>query len=108
MSRSSRLIDILQLFENGQSVWTVDDISQELGISVSTAYRHLRVHLDAARALRGEVPKDALAALLPATLATRDLKRLAGASHNVFDRRVAASGLGRKLRLVVAAATGRY
>ncbi len=43
MSRSSRLIDILQLFENGHFVWTVDDISQELGISVSTAYRHLRV-----------------------------------------------------------------
>ncbi len=43
MSRSSRLIDILQLFENGRSVWTVDDISQELGISISTAYRHLRV-----------------------------------------------------------------
>lgn len=43
MSRSSRLIDILQLFETGRSVWTVDDIARELGISVSTAYRHLSV-----------------------------------------------------------------
>ncbi len=65
-------------------------------------------HLDAARAMRRDVPKAALAALLLATLAMHDLKRLAGAGHNVFDRRVAASGLGRKLRLVIAAATGRY
>ena len=42
MSRSARLIDILQLFEDGGAVWTVEDISRELGISVSTAYRHLR------------------------------------------------------------------
>ena len=67
-----------------------------------------RVHLDAARALRGEVPRDALAALLPATLAARDLARLAHARHDVFDPGLAASGLGRKLRLVVAAMTGRY
>jgi len=37
-----RLIAILQLFERGRSVWTVDEISQTLGISVSTAYRHVR------------------------------------------------------------------
>ena len=43
MSQSSRLIDILQLFEGGHAVWTVDEISQELRISISTAYRHLRV-----------------------------------------------------------------
>ncbi len=67
-----------------------------------------RVHLDAARVLRGEVQRDALAALLPATLAARDLARLARARHDVFDPGLAASGLGRKLRLVVAAATGRY
>ncbi len=67
-----------------------------------------RTHLDAARALRGEVPKGALAALLPATLASHDLARLASARHDVFDPSVAASGLGRKLRLVIAAATGRY
>ncbi len=67
-----------------------------------------RVHLDAARALRGKVPRDALAALLPATLAARDLARLASARHDVFDPSLAASGLGRKLRLVIAAVTGRY
>lgn len=43
MSRPHRLVDILQLFENGRSVWAVDEISQALEISVSTAYRHLRV-----------------------------------------------------------------
>ena len=67
-----------------------------------------RGHLNAARALRGEVPKEALAALLPATLATRDLAQLARARHDVFDPRLAVSGLGRKMRLVVAALTGRY
>ncbi len=67
-----------------------------------------RIHLDAARAFRGEVPKNVLAALLPATLAARDLARLASARHDVFDPGLAALGLGRKLRLVVAAATGRY
>ena len=42
MSRPSRLILVLQLFENGRPVWTVDEISRTLGISVSTAYRHVR------------------------------------------------------------------
>jgi DNA-binding IclR family transcriptional regulator len=42
MARSSRLIVVLQLFENNRPVWTVDEISRTLGISVSTAYRHVR------------------------------------------------------------------
>jgi DNA-binding IclR family transcriptional regulator len=42
MSRQSRLILVLQLFENGRPVWTVDEISRALRISVSTAYRHVR------------------------------------------------------------------
>jgi phytoene synthase len=67
-----------------------------------------RAHLDAARALRGEVPRTTLAALLPATLAARDLARLERVRHDVFDPSLAVSGLGRKLRVVFAAATGRY
>jgi DNA-binding IclR family transcriptional regulator len=42
LSRSSRLIDILQLFEDAPPVRTVEEISQALEISASTAYRHLR------------------------------------------------------------------
>ncbi|MGH7784130.1 MAG: helix-turn-helix domain-containing protein, partial [Candidatus Binatia bacterium] len=38
----SRLLAILQLFESGQAVWTVDEISHERKMSVSTAYRHVR------------------------------------------------------------------
>ncbi|MDX2142051.1 MAG: IclR family transcriptional regulator C-terminal domain-containing protein [Rhodospirillaceae bacterium] len=41
MASLSRPIAILQLFEDGQSVWTVEQISQKLGISASTAYRHV-------------------------------------------------------------------
>ena len=42
MNGSNRLLGILQLFENHRSVWTVDEISQALGMSMSTAYRHVR------------------------------------------------------------------
>lgn len=42
MSRSNRLLVTLQLFENGRPVWTVEQISRALGISASTAYRHVR------------------------------------------------------------------
>ena len=65
-------------------------------------------HLRAARALRGEVPRAALPALLPASLADSDLGRLGRAGYDVFDARVAAPGVGRKLRLAARAALGRY
>lgn len=42
MSRSHRLLAILQLFENGRPVWTVDDIGAALGMPTSTTYRHVR------------------------------------------------------------------
>ncbi len=42
MSRPDRLLAILQLFEEGRSVWTVDDIGVALGTSISTTYRHVR------------------------------------------------------------------
>lgn len=42
MSRPHPLLAILQLFEQGQTVWTVEDISTSLGIPISTTYRHVR------------------------------------------------------------------
>jgi DNA-binding IclR family transcriptional regulator len=42
MSRSSRLIAVLQLFESSRAVWTADAVSRALKISASTAYRLVR------------------------------------------------------------------
>ena len=45
-------------------------------------------HLVRARDARGKVPRSALPAFLPATLASRYLKRIAAAGHNPFSTRV--------------------
>lgn len=42
MSRPHRLLAILQLFEKGRPVWTVEDIGTALGMPTSTIYRHVR------------------------------------------------------------------
>lgn len=42
MSRPHPLLAILQLFERGQTVWTVEEIGRSLGIPISTTYRHVR------------------------------------------------------------------
>jgi DNA-binding IclR family transcriptional regulator len=42
MNPSNRVLAILQLFENGQPVWTVEDLARELSASTSTTYRHVR------------------------------------------------------------------
>lgn len=42
MSRQHPLIAILQLFENGRPVWTVEDIGAALKMPTSTTYRHVR------------------------------------------------------------------
>ena len=70
-------------------------------------------HLRAARAVysvapRAALPRAVLPALLPASLADSDLARLRRAGYDVFDPRIAASGLGRKLRVVARAAVGRF
>ncbi len=65
-------------------------------------------HLRAARALRGQVPKPALPALLPATLAARYLGVLAKAGHDPFHPAVEAPAPGNVWRLAWARATGRY
>lgn len=42
MSRPHPLLAILQLYEQGRTVWTVEDIGAALGIPTSTTYRHVR------------------------------------------------------------------
>lgn len=42
MSRPHHLLAILQLFEDGQFVWTVEEIARALKVSTSSAYRHVR------------------------------------------------------------------
>ncbi|HEU5019462.1 MAG TPA: IclR family transcriptional regulator C-terminal domain-containing protein [Pseudolabrys sp.] len=42
MGGPNRLISVLQLFDNGRSVWTVDEIAEALTTSPSTAYRSVR------------------------------------------------------------------
>lgn len=42
MGSPNRLISVIQLFDNGRSVWTVDEIAQALSTSPSTAYRSVR------------------------------------------------------------------
>jgi DNA-binding IclR family transcriptional regulator len=42
MSNPNRLISVLQLFDNGSPVLTVDSIAQSLNTSTSTAYRSVR------------------------------------------------------------------
>lgn len=42
MTGQSHILRILQLFDSGVPVWTVEDISKALGLSVRTAYRNVR------------------------------------------------------------------
>jgi DNA-binding IclR family transcriptional regulator len=47
MSSPNRLISVLQLFDNGRPVWTVEALAQALGTSPSTAYRSVRALVQA-------------------------------------------------------------
>ena len=42
MSSGDRLLGTLELFTEARPEWTVDDISAELKVSTSTAYRYVR------------------------------------------------------------------
>ena len=67
-----------------------------------------RARLADARRLRAEVPRAALPALLPATLADGYLSLLRRSAYNVFDPRVGAALPFRSWRLLAASTTGRY
>ncbi|HSK39267.1 MAG TPA: phytoene/squalene synthase family protein [Arenibaculum sp.] len=67
-----------------------------------------RRHLAEARAQRGRIPRKALPALLPASLADAHLAALAKAKYDTFDPRVAAPPPFREVRLAARAVAGRY
>ena len=60
MSNPNRLVTILQLFDNGRPVWTVEQIAKALRLSTSTSYRNVRelVHFAerVALGLAGDLP----------------------------------------------------
>jgi phytoene synthase len=67
-----------------------------------------RAHLAAARQMRRQVPRAAHPALLPAVLADAYLGRLGRVRYDVFDPKLDIAKPIRQLRLVMAAARGRY
>lgn len=96
--------------EQGVSLRELYDLQPGDGLKrvVGTVAESARAHLAEARTLRRHVPKRALAALLPMTLAEGHLNRLARNGHDVFD-----TGLGEKSplaawRLSWMALRGRY
>jgi phytoene synthase len=69
-----------------------------------SAERHLR----AAKDLRRRMPRSAIAALLPGTIAERSLGRLVGANYDPFDPRLALPDPLQAWRLAVAALLKRF
>lgn len=69
---------------------------------------HARDHLRRARLLRREVPRAALPALLPATLAAVYLERMAAQGHDLFIRPIVLSQPYRQWRLLRSKLAGRY
>ncbi len=82
--------------------------SPQLAAIVRRIAERAEFHLGAARALRSQVPRAALPALLPAVLAAADLNRLRRANHDVFAALVTRPDPRRSWRLTLAALTGRY
>ena len=99
-------------------------LTQEMGLDISELFRRrsspaltavvskvaetARGHLAEARRPAPGVPRRALAALLPATLAEGYLKTLGRAGFDPFDERVQAAPVGRVVRLAFNAYRGRY
>lgn len=67
-----------------------------------------RSHIRSARALRRDVPRGAVPALLPAVLTDRYLDRLERAGFSLFDTRLQHPAGDRAARLLWAALRGRY
>ena len=79
-----------------------------LRTAVAEVAEAARRHIEAARRHGPRVPRRALPALLPATLAEAYLGTLAKAGFDPFQRRVRAPGRGQLIRLAVNAWRGRY
>lgn len=93
-------LDVLAMFERG-SVQGVAEV-------VAAVAERAREHLGKARAGRTSVPRHALPAFLPATLAEVYLKRLAAAGWNPFDARVQRADAGRLVALFLSRVRRRY
>jgi phytoene synthase len=93
-------LDVFQLFEmrSPSALRTVVAAVAECAVA----------HLDAARAVRHEVPRAALPALLPATLADGYLRRLQRAGYDPFTAAIQKPGPLRLAKVAVNAARGRY
>jgi phytoene synthase len=89
---------------------TLFELRPEPGLAAVAAAvaARAREHLDAARALRRDVPRAAVPALLPVVLAARYLGRLAQAGNDPFAPRLAQPDGGKIWRLSLAALRGRY
>ncbi len=81
--------------------------SPELTRVVSRIAEAAQAHLTQAAALRRDVPRKAVAALLPATLARGHLRRIAKAGNNPFDPSLALPDGLASWRIAVAALRGR-
>jgi NADH dehydrogenase [ubiquinone] 1 alpha subcomplex assembly factor 6 len=82
--------------------------SPALAAAVESLAARARGYLVEARALRREVPRPALPALLPAALADGHLRRLERARYDVFDARLGQRPGLLSARLALRAMTGRY
>lgn len=82
--------------------------SEELNAAVAELVATAREHLQDARALRREIPKPLVPAVLPAVLADSYLNRLVRAGYNVFDERIRAPVGLATARLAYRAMIGRY
>ncbi len=67
-----------------------------------------RAHIAAARGLRQGLPRTAVPALLPASLAASDLDRLAAVAHDPFAGSLARPAAGRSIMLTLRALRGRF
>jgi phytoene synthase len=81
--------------------------SPELAALVGRLADTAQAHLASAAALRRDVPRNAVAALLPATLARTHLRRIAKAENNPFDPSLAQPDNLASWRLAAAALRGR-
>ena len=99
LNRAAEL-DVFQLFEMRSP--------EPLRSVVAAVAECARNHLETARAAHRDVPRQALPALLPATLADGYLRRLQRAAFDPFVAAVQKPGPLRLVKLAVNAARGRY